>query len=80
MKNQGIKHIIISECIAKGIDFEKDAFQLSNTEKSILSEYAKECKYKRPKTSYFGIGGAFFLHLQKIYKADILLKTDLQTF
>lgn len=80
MKNQGLKHIIISECIAKGIDFGKDAFQLSSTEKSILAEYAKECKYKRPKTSYFGIGGAFFLHLQKIYKADRLLNTDLLTF
>ena len=68
MKNQGIKHIIISECIAKGVDFEKDAFQLSSTEKSVLSEYAKECNYRKPKNSCFGIGGAFFLHLQKIYK------------
>lgn len=70
MKNQGIKQIIISECIAKGIDFEQDAFQLSSTEKSILSEYAKECKYKRPKNGYFCTGGAFFLHLQKIYKKN----------
>ena len=80
MKNQGLKQVIISECIAKGIDFEKDAFQLSSTEKSILSEYAKECKYRKPVNSYFCIGGAFFLHLQKIYKADRLLQTDLQTF
>lgn len=80
MKNQGIKQLIISELIAKGLDFNKDAFQLSGTEKTMLADYANECKYKRPKTSYFGIGGAFFLHLQKIYKADNLLKTDLQTF
>jgi hypothetical protein len=78
MKNQGLKHIIISECIAKGLDFEKDAFQLSSTEKSILSEYAKECKYRRLKNSYFGLGGSFFLHLQKIYKADRLLQNDLK--
>lgn len=77
MKNQGLKHIIISECIAKGIDFEEDAFQLSSTEKSILSGYAKQCKYRRSKTSYFGLGGSFFLHLKKIYKKDRLLQQDL---
>ena len=76
MKNQGIKQLIISELIAKGIDFEADPFQLSNTEKSLLAEYAKGCKYRRSKPSYFGIGGAFFLHLQKIYKADRLLQDD----
>lgn len=80
MKNLSFKKYIIEVLQFKGIDFEKDAFQLSGTEKSILAEYAKECKYKRPKTSYFGIGGAFFLHLQKIYKADDFLKTDLRTF
>lgn len=77
MKNLSFKKYIIGVLQFKGVDFEKDAFQLSSAEKSILVEYAKECKYKRPKTSYFCIGGAFFLHLQKLYKSDNLLKHDL---
>lgn len=72
MKNQGIKQIIICELISKGVDFNKDAFQLSSTEKSLLADAAKECKYRRPKNSYFGLGGSFFLHLQKLYKKDRL--------
>lgn len=80
MKNQGIKQLIISELIAKGIDFNKDAFGLSGTEKTMLADYAKECKYRRSKTSYFGLGGSFFLHLQKIYKKDRLLQQDLNNF
>lgn len=80
MKNQGIKQLIISELIAKGINFEAGPFQLSNTEKSLLAEYAKECKYRRSNTSYFGLGGSFFLHLQKIYQKDRLLQQDLNDF
>lgn len=73
MKNQGIKQIIICDLISKGVDFNKDAFQLSSTEKSLMADAAKECKYRKPKTSYFGLGGSFFLHLQKIYQKDRLL-------
>lgn len=77
MKNQGIKQLMIAELIAKGIDFNLSAFDLHNTELTMLADYAKECKYKRSKTSYFGPGGSFFLHLQKIYKKDRLLHQDL---
>lgn len=77
MKNQGIKQLIISELIAKGLDFNKDVFQSSGTEKTMLADYAKECKYRRPKTSYFGLGGSFFLHLQKIYQKNRFLQQDL---
>lgn len=78
MKNKGIKRLIICDLITKGLDFELDAFQLSNTDKILLADAAKECKYRKPKNSYFGLGGSFFLHLQKIYKSDRLLQDDLK--
>ena len=77
MKNKGLKSVIISELISKGVDFEESVFGLHHSELSALAEFAKECKYRKPKNSYFGLGGAFFLHLQKIYKADRLLQSDL---
>lgn len=77
MKNKGLKQLIICDLIASGLDFDKGPFQLSNSELTLLAERAKECKYKRPAGSYFGLGGAFYLHLQKIYKNDRLLQMDL---
>ena len=72
MKNKGIKQLIICDLISKGVDFNQDAFQLSSTVKNLLADAAKECKYRKPETSYFGLGGAFFLNLQKIYQKDRL--------
>lgn len=78
MKNRGIKQMIICELIGKGFDFEKDVFALSSGESAILSEYAKEVKYKKPKNGYLSTGKHFFLHLQKIFQADRLIQEDLK--
>lgn len=78
MKNRGIKQMIICELIGKGFDFEKDVFTLSFQESAILSEYAKEVKYKKPKNGYFSTGKHFYLHLQKIFQADRLIQEDLK--
>ena len=80
MKNKGVKQLIICDLIAGGLDFNKNAFELSTSEKTMLAERAKECNYKRPAASYFGLGGAFFLHLQKIFRSDRLLQEDLKQF
>lgn len=78
MKNQGIKQVIITELIAAGINFDGSPFELSGSEKTLLADYAKQVGYRKPRGSYFAIGGAFFLHLQKIYRADRLLQDDLK--
>lgn len=66
MTNLDIKKAVISDLKNKGIDFKKNAFQLSSTENSILQDAAKACKYRKPKNGYFGLGASFFIHLQKI--------------
>lgn len=66
MTNLDLKKAIISELQAKRIDFKKDVFELSLSDITLLSESAKACKYKKPKTAYCGLGGSFYLHLQKI--------------
>ena len=78
MKNQGIKQVIITQCIAAGINFEGSPFELSGRECTILADYAKQVHYRKPRGSYFAIGGAFFLHLQKIYRSDRLLQDDIK--
>ena len=67
MTNKSAKEVLIKDLIKKGYSFEKDAFQLSSDEKGLFASYAKEFKYKKPKNSYFALGGSFYLHLQKIY-------------
>ncbi|MCR5270574.1 MAG: hypothetical protein K6D91_06105 [Prevotella sp.] len=57
--------------IAKGIDFEKDAFELPLSVKSELAEVAKKYGYRKPKDSYFGLGGSFYCCLQRVYKRMI---------
>lgn len=57
----------IRELKAKGVNFGKDVFALSSSDRSQLDEAARKYGYKRPKTSYFARGGAFFLCLQRLY-------------
>lgn len=66
MTNLDLKKAIISDLQSKGIDFSKDVFTLSLSDKTLLAESAKACKYRKPKNGYFGLGGSFYLHLQKI--------------
>lgn len=77
MKNKGVKQFIISELIANGMDFNLHPFQLSVSDVSVLTDYARQVGYREPKDGYFCRGRAFFCHLQKIYKADRLLQSDL---
>ena len=53
--------------IAKGVDFEKSAFEISLSTKSELAEVSKKYHYRKPKNSYFGVGGSFFNCLQRVY-------------
>lgn len=80
MKNQGLKQMLIVELISKGFDFNKSPFQVSDSQARILADYAKQVNYREPKNGYFCRGRAFFCHLQKIYKADRLLQSDLENF
>jgi hypothetical protein len=57
----------IRELQEKGVNFEKDVFTLSSSDRSQLDEAARKYGYRRPKTSYFARGGAFFLCLQRLY-------------
>lgn len=66
MTNIEKKRGIISNLEKEGIDFKKDVFELSFEEKAKLAEYARKCKYRRSKGAYCGLGGSFYLHLQKI--------------
>lgn len=66
MTNLDLKKSVISDLESKGINFQKDAFQLSPYENSLLLDAAKSCKYRKPKNSYFGLGASFFIHLQKM--------------
>lgn len=54
-----------------GIDFSKDVFQLSISEKSTMAEIAKKVGYKKSKTATVSTGSAFFLHLQKFHDRDL---------
>lgn len=51
---------------AHGIDFSKDVFEISISDKGLLHDLAKACRYKKSRTSCLSLGGAFFVHLQKI--------------
>lgn len=78
MKNKGIKELLIVELISNGMDFNLSPFQISDSQAGMLAEYAKQVGYREPKDGYFCRGRAFFCHLQKIYKADRLLQSDLE--
>jgi hypothetical protein len=53
--------------IAQGLDFSESVFGISLSTKSYLAERAKVYGYRKPKTSYFALGGSFYLLLQKVY-------------
>ena len=67
MKYISAKQIVIKDLLQKGFNFKKDVFTLTSSEHSIFEKLAKDFKYKESKSSYFGTGSAFYLHLQKIY-------------
>lgn len=65
MANLESKKIIINDLQNKGINFDKEACQLSGLELSLLEESAKTVNYRKPKGGYYGIGRSFFEHLKK---------------
>lgn len=50
--------------ISKGVNFEKDVFL---TDRSYFANLAKKYGYRKPKNSYFALGGSFYLCLQRVY-------------
>lgn len=58
-----------SEAIKKakdnGINFDRDVFEISISDKSFMAELAKESGYKKSKSSCLSTGSAFFLNLKK---------------
>ena len=61
-----MKKLIIKELKNKGFSFSRNVFELSLLDLNLLSDLAKKCKYRKSKNSYLSLGGAFYLHLQKI--------------
>jgi arginine utilization protein RocB len=68
-RQKQMKKITKQQAIEKaktyGIDFSKDVFEISISDKSYMSELAKEAGYKASKTSCLSTGSAFFEHLKK---------------
>lgn len=64
------KENAINYLISKGINFEKDVFELSGFSNSILHDTAKKCRWK-PSPNNRCLSGVlharFFLYLQKYY-------------
>lgn len=48
-----------------GIDFSKDGFELSISDKSYMAELAREMGYKKSSTCCVSTGHAVFIHLKK---------------
>ena len=63
------KQTAITRAINEGISFDKGAspYCLSLGEKTYLHELAKECGYRKSKTSVWSLGCAFYLNLQKTH-------------
>ena len=55
----------IARAKAEGIDFEKDVYQISISDKSFMADLAKEAGYKKSASSCLSTGSAFFVHLKK---------------
>jgi len=66
MKVTESKEMAIEMAKAHGVDFTKDVFEISISNKGLLHELAKSCRYKKSRTSCLSLGGAFYVHLQKI--------------
>ena len=58
-----------SEAIEKartyGIDFSKDVFEISISDKSYMAELARKAGYKKSKSACLSTGSCFFLNLKK---------------
>lgn len=64
------KEKAINYLISKGINFEKNVFELSDFSNSILHDTAKKCRWKpAPNNSCLSgiLYARFFLYLQKYY-------------
>lgn len=57
---------LVAELVAKGVNFDTDVF--CRTREIDWCCLAQKYGYRRPKTSYFGSGGCFYLLLQKVYR------------
>lgn len=55
------------------IDFSADPFTLYNSQRIVLADMAKAVGYRKPITSYFSLGAAFFVYLAK-GRNDALVK------
>lgn len=64
--NRSSKTMLINELKSKGLDFDKSVFELSFSERTMLNDYAKEFRYRKPKNGYHSLGGHFYMHLQKL--------------
>ena len=60
----------IKEAKEYGIDFAKDVFELSISDKSFMAELAKRAGYRKSRTSTLSRGSAFFVHLVKFRKSQ----------
>lgn len=60
------KLMLLNELKSKGFDFSRSVFELSFSERTMLNDYAKEFRYKKPKNGYHSLGGHFYMHLQKL--------------
>jgi len=65
MKQKISKQFAILKAKKYGIDFEKDVYQISISDKSFMADLAKETGYKKSASSCLSTGSAFFVHLKK---------------
>ena len=57
----------VKKQVNNGTDFEKNVFAVSLSTCSELAKVAAKYGYRRPRSSYFGTGKAFYLCLQRVY-------------
>ncbi len=65
MRTKISKAEAIARAKAEGIDFSKDVFEISMSDKSAMAELAKLAGYKKSASSCLSTGSAFFVHLKK---------------
>jgi hypothetical protein len=72
MKFKTEKLAIIKDLInTHDFDFERDVFQLSYKQKSILYSMSKQVNYRRSRNRYLTTGSCFYVHLQNLYNKGL---------